>query len=104
MYEPSRPYGVTVPANQRLESGFQPNKLDHCVPMQQFAIQFTDDMGRRHVGIAIRIGEVWYMPPNGEAWASALQPLATDHPLVRQLVDSQTPGSGFQPGGVEIIP
>lgn len=79
---------VGIPEGQATQRGDGVKSLKHFVPAQMFAVQFTDDEGRVRNTVVMRIGGQWYLPPNGEAWSQALQPLKEDTWLARQLSDA----------------
>jgi hypothetical protein len=79
---------VGIPDGQTAQRGDGIKTLNHFEPVQTFAVQFADDEGQLRNTVVMRIGGQWYLPPNGEAWSRALQPLKEGTWLERQLTES----------------
>jgi hypothetical protein len=73
-----RPQGVMKPQDQLSPGMGTPRTITHCVEMHTFAVQYVTDDGKQHIGIAQRVGGIWYLPPNGENYAASLRPLKKD--------------------------
>lgn len=78
-----RPAGVV--STTRPNEAAPTRKLTHCAPAQMYAIEYGDDDGKKHTTVAMCIGGVWYLPPNGEDWARSLRPVPKDSWLEKQL-------------------
>lgn len=77
-----RQVGVRTPENQSTEAA-PAQTLVNFQEMKTYAISFGDARGRSQVAVVAKIGDIWYMPPNGESWAAELRPVSAW--LVKQL-------------------
>jgi len=69
-----------------------PKTITHFVPAQMAAVQYVDEQGAVHATVLMKVGNMWYMPPNAEQWAGALKPLASWlAKLCEEQVDLQKP-------------
>ena len=87
MFQPPtshRPAGVLTNSPERVAG--TPKTLSHFAPCQMAAVQYTDEQGTVHTTVFMKVGTTWYMPPNAEAWAGALKPLA---PWLSKLCEAQ---------------
>jgi hypothetical protein len=86
MIEPNgRPNGVMVSPGQLSPGQGTPRTLNRFVEAQTFAVEYVDDGGAVHITLAVRIGGVWHLPPNGENYAATLRPLKADTWLSKDL-------------------
>lgn len=100
-----RQVGVGIPDGQRLEEGSTSSTLEHCSPMEQFAVQFTDEQGRIHRTVIVKAFGAFYHPPNGEQWAASLRPLKKDGWLSRQMSARLNPKDGVPTAdAVDVVP
>lgn len=83
----NRSVGVGIPAGQ-LSPGTGPARtLMNFAEMKTFAIEYVDDQGNRHITLAMYrvLDGKWYLPPNGENFASTLRPLGENSWLAKKL-------------------
>ena len=69
----NRQVGVRTPDSQNNTGTGEPSKVYHVVPMEVFAIEYTDEFGKKHSNIAYMTGGVVYLAPEGERWAASLK-------------------------------
>lgn len=55
----------------------QPQTLINLARAEFHGVEYIDVTGRKIVTVIVKIGNVWYMPPNSDQWASQLRPIAS---------------------------
>lgn len=104
-----RQVGVMVPREQLSKGTGAPRQVMKAHVMETFAVEYTDDNGRIIQTVMHRIGGRWLMAPNGENYASTLQPLKPDTWLAdtlerRYQVAQARPGSESIPTKDDVDP
>jgi hypothetical protein len=91
-----RPQGVMKPQDQLSPGTGTPRTIVNCMEMHTFAVDYVTDDGKRHIGIAQRVGGIWHLPPNGENYAAQLRPLKKEtwlSQLLEERFQSQNPAA-----------
>lgn len=73
-----RPVGVSIPQGQNQVADAQqtrgsPRQLLSVAKLETYGVQYTDDTGAVHVGLCHKMGDVIYIHPNDEQWASSIR-------------------------------
>jgi hypothetical protein len=73
-----RPAGVSIPQGQNQVADAQqtrgaPRQLLSIAKLETYGIQYTDDTGAVHVALCHKMGDVVYIHPNDEQWASSIR-------------------------------
>ena len=95
----NRPVGVMMPQNQISAGRGGPRTLSGFAEAKSYGIEYTDDDGNKHTTIGMYIGGQWYLPPNGENYASTLRPLKSDTWLAKSLEERRESDGGSVAGG-----
>ena len=83
----SRPNGVVLPQSQLSPGTGVPQTLTGFAEAKSYGVEYVDEAGNKHVTVLMRIGDQWYLPPNGENYASTLRQLNKDTWLAKLLTD-----------------
>lgn len=61
--------------------------VQHCVPVQMYAIEIGDEEGRKITTVAFKVGDALYVDPNGEQWTASLRTVSKTTWLYKQLME-----------------
>lgn len=82
----NRSVGVGIPMGQLSPGTGSPRTVTGFMIVQNVAIEYVDDAGNKHRTIAmLDSAGTWYLPPNGENFASTLRPLSNTTWLAQAL-------------------
>lgn len=62
--------------------------VQHCMPVQMFAVEIGDEEGKKITTVAFKVGDMLYTDPNGESWAGSLRTIPKTSWLYRQLMEA----------------
>lgn len=69
----NRQQGVRTPESQNNTGMGEPSKVYNVVEMRVFAVEYTDEFGKKHTNVAYVVGNTVYLDPNGERWTAQLR-------------------------------
>lgn len=79
---PNAPVLIPRSQTQSAERG-TPLRVYHAVPVQQYAVQYADEVGVLHREIWYKIGDRVYQPPGSEDFSAGLRTVKDE--LTKQL-------------------
>lgn len=54
----------------------RPRTVQQIIPLEQYAIQYVSAEGVVVTNVLVKVGDRFYLPPNGSDWAANLRPAA----------------------------
>lgn len=90
-----------LPTTPRAQYG-DSKRVNHVIPMEMFAVQYTNDAGKVIDTVVFKMGGQWYRDPNGEAWAGKLVPVPQDSYLAQQAEGILASRAPAPVGGVAV--